>query len=162
MRFIKENSLLIVIVLCIAGLSLWVFQYQNNSPTEVKLAAVHGCKLQSQTCEAHIAGLGEVTLDILPKQPTAMDTLLLSAQFENPDIKDVVLEFNGKTMEMGFLKYPLRSQSKKGLFKGKGGLSVCTLGVMEWWVTLHFKFNDVRYQLPFEMETFYNPASTSK
>lgn len=162
MNFFKKNSLFIFIIVSLAVASLWGLWEQAGTGVVEKLPAVSDCKLQLQTCETQVQGLGKVVVDISPKNAKATDPLQLTAQFARSEIKQVMLEFKGKTMQMGYLKYPLHPQSSRGLFIGKGGLSVCTSEVMQWWVVLHFVYNNIHYQLPFEMETFYNPASTSK
>ncbi len=63
-------------------------------------------------------------------------------------------------MKMGPLEYELIKQGSDVAvtkFSGKGGLSVCVLGVMEWDVIVSIQQGNALYDVPFEMETTYSP-----
>ena len=159
MNFSKQHIVILILgsLFILGTLAAWQWQASTTQQV-IQLPAVTNCKLQSQACVAKINNIGTITLDITPKNPTGLDTLMFSAQFKpainDSHISQVLLEFKGKTMDMGFLQYPLHPKDNQHVFTGKGALSFCTRDVMQWWVNLHFVYNDVHYQLPFEMDTF--------
>ncbi len=130
--------------------------------TTVKLPTVEGCLLQHETCQSSLPGGGKIEFDVSPKTPSPTETLYLTAKFidNNPD--SVRVSFEGETMKMGYLEYDLlqkQQNSNDVQFSGKGGLSICIRGVMNWIVPVNVRIENTIYQVPFKFNTYYNPNS---
>ena len=148
---------LLITVTSFAGYALVFLNLSDN----IKLPPVDDCQLQQKPCSARLPSGAEIEFEISPKNPAPTESLFLTARFKNINPDSVQVAFDGKQMKMGFLNYDLKktvsSDSDSIEFTGKGGLSVCILGKMEWVVLLKLAQDDNTYQIPFEMETFYNP-----
>ena len=137
----------------------------RNLPTNVKLPPVSDCKLERQPCSAKLPSGAEIEFEISPKNPEPTESLYLTARLKNINPDSVRVAFDGKTMKMGFLEYELEKEvspnSDVVQYTGNGGLSVCIIGTMEWIVLVKLVEDDNSYEIPFEMETFYNPGVSS-
>ncbi len=132
----------------------------HNLPTYTKLPPVSDCKLQRQACLTSLTTDAEVEFEISPKNPDPTELLYLDVSFKGISPDSVRVRFDGKSMKMGPLEYELKKQAADvgiSRFSGKGGLSVCIRGVMEWVVVVSIKLGNELYEVPFEMETHYNP-----
>jgi len=153
------------IALLIALVSLGgYFLVFHNLPVNIKLPPVSECKLQLQPCTALLPSGAEIELEISPKNPEPTEPLFLTARFKGFEPDSVQVAFDGKTMPMGFLEYELNKQASSNSdviqYDGDGGLSVCVIGSMEWVVLLKLSQDDNTFEIPFEMETFYNPGAS--
>ncbi len=132
-----------------------------NLSENVKLPTVDDCKLQQQPCSTSLPSGAEIEFEISPKNPEPTESLYLTARFKNINPDSVRVAFDGKYMKMGFLEYDLKKavslDSELIEYSGDGGLSVCIIGKMEWQVLVKLAQGDNTYEIPFEMETFYNP-----
>jgi len=160
----RDNVAIIVTVLLLVSILISAGYLVTHKPEEktITLPMITNCKLQHQPCVARMPPGGQLEFEVLPRNPNAAEELLMYAKFSGFEPEAVKVNYNGKTMNMGFLDYPLKRisvEDNKTTFSGKGGLSVCIRGVMEWKVTVSVKLNNIVYQIPFEMETFYNPGS---
>ena len=132
----------------------------RNLSENVKLPIVDDCKLQQQPCSTELPSGAEIEFEISPKNPAPTDPLYLTARFKNINPDSVRVAFDGKHMKMGFLEYDLKKavslDSELIEYSGDGGLSVCIIGKMEWQVLVKLAQGDNTYEIPFEMDTFYN------
>ncbi|MCP3689942.1 MAG: hypothetical protein GY784_16175 [Gammaproteobacteria bacterium] len=132
----------------------------HNLPVYTKLPPVSGCKLQHQACKTSLNSAVAVEFEISPKNPDPTGLLYLNVDLKGMNPDSVKVRFEGKSMNMGPLEYELQKQDSDETatqFSGKGGLSVCILGVMEWSVIVAVQQGSELYDIPFEMETSYNP-----
>ncbi len=132
------------------------------APETVQLPLVKDCPLHLQACTAKLPMGGEIHFDITPNTPDPTEELYLTTRFRNIDPDAVRVKFEGKTMNMGYLEYDLKQSENTGesvQYSGKGGLSVCIRGAMEWIVSVNVQIEKTNYEIPFEMETLYVPES---
>ncbi len=132
----------------------------HNLPVYTKLPPVTDCKLQNQVCSTSLNSATEVDFEISPKNPDPTGLLYLNVDLKGMNPDSVKVRFEGKSMNMGPLEYELEKQDSNAAatqFSGKGGLSVCVLGVMEWDVIVSIQQGSELYDVPFEMETTYSP-----
>ncbi len=157
----KTARVLVHVILLTSLVSLAGYYFLfHNLPTYTKLPPVSDCKLQQQACSAGLTTDAEVEFDISPKNPDPTELLYLNVSFKGISPDSVRVRFDGKSMKMGPLEYELKKQATdEGVtrFSGKGGLSVCIRGIMEWVVVVSIKLGNELYEVPFEMETHYNP-----
>ena len=159
LQALKQHGLKFVVSIAILAMLIfaWYIESQKENQT-ITLPIVKNCKLQTTSCKASLPIGGALTFEISPKNPTPSNTLDLDVHLENIDTTSVRIKFNGKTMNMGYLEYDLKPKSKSeqtAHYSGLGGLSVCILGKMEWVVTVSILIDDIYYEVPFEMDTFY-------
>ena len=160
----KDNLLTIAVgLLLIIIIGLLAYQFiLRSDPNKIRLPLVEGCPLHLEVCSATLPGGGKIFFEINPRQPNPTEVLYLTAIFQQFEPQLVQVSFKGKSMNMGYLeyvKYALRRQEtidESILFSGKGGLSVCISGLMEWIVLVNVKADGATYELPFEFETIYN------
>lgn len=128
----------------------------------IHLPPVEDCSLQLEVCSSELPSGGKIFFEINPKQPGPTEVLYLTATFQQFEPQAVQVSFKGKSINMGYLeyvKYELRQKyfiDKSIQFSGRGGLSVCTGGLMEWIVQVNVKADGDIYQVPFKLETIYN------
>lgn len=150
-------GIILLIIILIGGYQLTISPAQNKV-----LLPVKGCPLHLQSCSAKLPDGGEIQFDVSPKTPSPTEILQLTAYFKNINPQSVRVKFEGKTMKMGYLQYDLKQKlvtEQSIQFSAKGSLSVCIRGVMKWIVAVTVEVDDTLYEVPFEMETHYNPAS---
>lgn len=151
-------GIILLVIMLIGGYQLTLPPVQNK----VQLPLVKGCPLHLQSCIAQLPGGAEIQFDVSPKNPTPTELLHLTARFTHINPQDVRVKFEGKTMNMGYLEYDLKqkvSTERNSLFSGKGSLSICIRSVMQWVVIVNLEVDNLVYEVPFEMETHYNPGS---
>lgn len=153
----KHGLMLVVGVAMIALLTFALVINYNKSAEIIVLPVVKNCPLQTKPCTTTLPNGDQLTFEISPKDPKAMDTLDLDVKLSSGQAESVRIKLNGKTMNMGFLEYDLKAATteNKNHFSGKGGFSVCIIGKMEWIVTVSIFMNNTLYDVPFEMDTFY-------
>lgn len=155
----KQHALIIIVGMAVVAMLAFAWTVQNQTSLEtISLPIVKNCKLQTTPCRIRLPFGEQLTFEITPKNPTAIQTLDLDVYLEKTKPTSVNVNFNGKTMNMGFLDYKLKPQldtENTNHFSGKGGLSVCIFGKMEWIVTVNLLINNTLYKVPFELDTFY-------
>ncbi|MCP4488181.1 MAG: hypothetical protein GY820_12795 [Gammaproteobacteria bacterium] len=159
---LKKSAMTLVHIVLLTGLvSLAGYYFLfHNLPTYTKLPPVTDCKLQNQACTTNLNPATEVQFEISPKNPDPTEQLYLNVDLKGMNPDSVKVRFEGKSMKMEPLEYELVQQDSDAAatqFSGKGGLSVCVLGVMEWNVIVNIQQGSEQYDLPFEMETIYSP-----
>ena len=160
----KDNFLTIAVgLLLIIIIGLLAYQFiLRSDPNKISLPLVEDCSLHLQACSATLPNGGKIFFEINPKQPNPTEVLYLTATFQQIEPQLVQVSFKGKTMNMGYLEYVkyalqrLDTSDESIQFSGKGGLSVCISGLMEWIVLVNVKADGATYELPFEFETIYN------
>jgi hypothetical protein len=160
----KDNfSTITVGLLLIIIIGLLAYQFiLRSDPNKIRLPLVEGCPLHLQVCSATLPTGGKIFFEINPKQPNPTEVLYLTATFQQFDPQVVQVSFKGKTMNMGYLEYVkyalqrLDTLDESIQFTGKGGLSVCVSGLMEWIVLVNVKADGATYEVPFKLETIYN------
>lgn len=159
LKFIKDHAFLTSIVLFFVAILIILISNQNNSYKNFNIATVDDCLLQIKECHALLPNGAKVSLNISPKNPIATQSLSLSVNLTKIDGDSVTVNFNGINMNMGFIEYPLKkiSDSKNTeRYKGVGALSFCVKGKMEWLITVSVLSNNIMYNIPFRLDTFYN------
>jgi len=160
----KDNLLTIVVgllLMIIIGSLVYLFIFSTNT-NKTRLPLVEDCSLHLQACSSELPNGGKIIFEINPKQPNPTEVLYLTATFQQIEPQLVQVSFKGKTMNMGYLEYVKYALQKKDtmdksiLFSGKGGLSVCIGGLMEWIVLVNVKAGGATYEVPFKLETTYN------
>ena len=160
----KDTLLTLVVgqlVILFIGFVAYLF-IRPASPDIIRLLPVEDCSLQLEVCSSELPSGGKIFFEINPKQPGPTEVLYLTATFQQFEPQVVQVSFKGKSINMGYLeyvKYELQQEDmidKTILFSGKGGLSVCAGGLMEWIVQVNLRADGDIYQVPFKLETIYN------
>jgi len=160
----KDTFLTLVVgqlVILAIGLLAYLF-IRPASPDIIQLPAVEDCSLHLEVCSSELPTGGKIFFEINPKHPGPTEVLYLTATFQQFEPQAVQVSFKGKSMNMGYLeyvKYELRQKDmidKSIQFSGKGGLSVCTGGLMEWIVQVNVRADGDIYQVPFKLKTIHN------
>ena len=154
-RLVGAGLLLLTIV------GLLVYQFFWRGSNVVRLPIVEGCALHLQPCSSPLPMGGRIVFEINPRQPAPDEVFHLSADFEGVEPEAVGARFKGINMNMGQLEYFVHELSRRDTldgsisFAGKGGVFVCSIGVMQWLVIVKLQIEGRVYELPFEFETTY-------
>ena len=148
-----------LLLLTIAGLLAYHFAWQGSNA--VRLPIVEDCALHLEPCSSPLPKGGRMVFEINPRQPAPNETFHLRADFEGIEPRAVGVRFKGLNMNMGQLEYYLHKLSRKDTqdgsisFDGKGGVFVCSIGLMQWLVLVNLQIGERVYEVPFQFETTY-------
>ena len=147
------------LLLTIAG--LLGYQFFWRGPDVIRLPVVEDCKLSLEPCSSSLPMGGRIVFEINPRQPPADVTLHLRADFHGLAPDGVGARFKGVNMNMGHLEYlvhelsPIDTPGDSVSFEGKGGVFVCSIGLMRWLVIVKVQVGETIYEVPFNFETTY-------
>ncbi len=148
-----------LLVLISAGLLAYQFLWPGSKI--VRLPVVEGCALHLESCSAELPMGGRINFQLNPRQPAPDQVFNLNADFDGVEPDAVGVRFKGVNMNMGQLEYFVHELARvetadgSSTFAGKGGVFVCSIGVMQWLVIVKLQFAERVYELPFEFETTY-------
>jgi len=114
---------------------------------EVRLPT-SSCDLNRGACSERLPGGGTMHFEIGPRPIAAEAPLTLALRVSDPDVSEVVVDFNGTTMTMVPNRSALAPTGPLS-FAGETALSLCISGDMEWRARVEFVRDRTRYVRPF-------------
>jgi len=109
------------------------------------------CDMHNAVCEARFNNGGRLQLSINPRPIKPMTQLELEVRLSNMDAQQVLVDFQGIGIDMGFYR-PELTRINDSLFSGQASLSVCTLDKMLWQATAIIKSDKGVMVAPFRFE----------
>lgn len=126
-------NLLIVVTLITVIVALWYlidYYVRGNSEDITWYPPTMPCDLHQEPCEASLGLNARLVLEI-EDDLQALEVLPIEVRLEGIEAETVTVEFVGRSMSMGFNRFPLASQGD-GRFRGNGQLGACTEAAMPW------------------------------
>ena len=124
--------LLIGILGAVLGWQLWSQHDGEEVPSVLwQIEAEPGCDLHQGPCRAGLADGQWVELRITPQPIRMLSPLSLDVTLEGVAAEQVVIDFNGVDMNMGYNR-PRLTPSEPQQFRGEGILPMCVLDQMTW------------------------------
>lgn len=148
-----------LLLLTVAGLLAYQFFWYGTNV--IRLPTVEGCALHLEPCSSPLPMGGTIAFEINPRQPAPDEVFHLKAGFEGVEPRGVGVRFKGVNMNMGQLEFFVHELSRENTldgsisFAGKGGVFVCSIGVMQWLAIVKLQIAGRVYEIPFEFETTY-------
>jgi hypothetical protein len=109
------------------------------------------CDVHNATCEARFNNGGSLLFSMNPRPIKPLTQLELQVQLSNMNAQQVLVDFQGIGIDMGFYRPELKSNNDS-LFSGQASLSVCTLDKMLWQATVIVKSEKGVMIAPFRFE----------
>ena len=129
-----------------------IFVWRENTLDDVVAGVVDSsCDVHTSTCEARFNNGGRLLFSMSPKPIKPLVPLDLQVQLSNLEAQQVLVDFKGIGIEMGFYR-PELNRNKDGNYSGVGSLSVCTLDKMLWQATVIVKTENGAMIAPFRFE----------
>jgi len=152
---LNKQSLSIVVMLAFLVVPVIIFAFfvwRETSLDAVETGVVDSsCDLHSATCEARFNHGGSLMLSVNPRPITPLTQLDLEVQLVNMDAQQVLVDFQGIGVDMGFYRPELKINNDS-LYSGQASLSVCTLDKMLWQATVIVKSEKGMMIAPFRFE----------
>lgn len=155
--FAEINKQRLSIVVMVAFLVIPViifgfFVWQETSIDAIETGVVDGsCDLHSATCEARFNHGGSLLFSMNPQPVKPLTQLDLKVHLSNMDAQQVLVDFQGIGIDMGFYRPELK-RNNDNLYSGQASLSVCTLDKMLWQATVIVKSEKGMMIAPFRFE----------
>ncbi|NNJ91036.1 MAG: hypothetical protein HKP55_05125 [Gammaproteobacteria bacterium] len=109
------------------------------------------CDVHNATCEARFNHGGRLLFSMNPRPIKPLTQLELQVQLSNMNAQQVLVDFQGIGIDMGFYRPELK-RDNDGFFSGQASLSVCTLDKMLWQATVIVKSEKGVMIAPFRFE----------
>jgi len=108
------------------------------------------CSLQEGPCSVSLPDGGSLSFSVGTRPIPLVKPFEL--RVEAVGVSNVVVDFSGVDMDMGFNRPPLAERSP-GVFIGEAMLPVCVTGRMTWQATILLDTPDARVAIPFRFIT---------
>ncbi len=147
--WVGASAVVLIAIVVIGGL-----QILNQTPKDIIATAPlnPSCNLNSDPCEAHFPGHGQVSFAISPHPIVGLKPLQLTVKTDRISAQIVEVDFRGLGMNMGFNR-PRLEKRADGEYSGTGTLSVCVLERMTWEATVLITTRNGVLAAPFRFET---------
>jgi len=152
---VNKQRLSIVVMLAFLVIPVIIFAFfvwRETSLDAVESGVVDSsCDLHSSTCEARFNNGGRLQFSMNPQPIKPLTQLELQVQLSNLEAKQVLVDFQGIGIDMGFYR-PELNRHNESLYSGQASLSVCTLDKMLWQATVIVKSEKGVMIAPFRFE----------
>jgi hypothetical protein len=143
-------NLAIFLVLAILTVVGYKYSPLRQLGTDLALAPVADCDLNSRECHADIPGGGRIELIITPHPIPVLKPLQVSVALSGIKADKVEVDFDGTEMRMGYNRLLLAGSN--GRFIGQTVLPVCVTGAMQWAATVLVATENRTIAAPFQFE----------
>ena len=149
---LKNNALMIaasfVLVLTLSFSVLYKLQLSQSDTIIAQAEADKTCDLHKSDCSLTMPSGEKITLSIEPRPIPLLTKFNIDVKTESIDANNVIVDFQGTTMNMGLNRVELKQKSS-GQFQGHGVLPVCLLKSMEWQAQVFVKTDNGMFVAPF-------------
>ncbi|MBA1443941.1 MAG: hypothetical protein M3H12_09415 [Chromatiales bacterium] len=152
----KQNSLLWLVAgfLLAAFSAVAIYKVWPLLHPEVLISASLDaeCDLRAGPCKSQLPDGSSISFSIEPRTLPLVKPIQLVVEIEGLEAEQVVVDFSGVDMNMGFNRPALANQGD-GRFAGKGMLPVCVRDAMEWEAKVLVKTPDGLVAAPYRFIT---------
>lgn len=124
-------GLALLMALAVTATKLFSPHPETPREADITLPADPECDLQLGPCTLPLTGGGRVTFAIEPRPIRPIEPLRITAQIEGAAVKDVLVDMQGVTMNMGITRFRLEP-GDDGRYAGGGQLPICVRSRMDW------------------------------
>ena len=149
----QKLSIAVMAAFLIVPVIIFVFfVWRENSLDVVETGVVDSsCDVHQTTCEARFNNGSSLFFSMNPKPIKPLTELAIEVQLSNLEAQQVLVDFQGIGIDMGFYRPELKTQNNS-LYSGQASLSVCTLDKMLWQATVIVKSEKGVMIAPFRFE----------
>ena len=128
------NVAIVLAIACTAVVGYKIARRPADVP-ELLLVAPADCDLNASRCAVDLPDGGRIELSISPQPIPVVKPLQIDVRVTGAVVRQVELDFSGRTMDMGPNRTRLAPVGEGG-YRGSAMLPVCVSGRMDWLATL--------------------------